>query len=372
MRVRALSELIGSIYDTVVDPSACPTMLDGLADLLGATSGAQVGAYNAKAHGITMLAPRVDPKELPSFSQYWANVWRQCDQHPIGAVIVPEMRISRPDRCSADIFNGSSKPQGPERMMGATLLTEGSVSTVVSVSRPYSEGEFDAAQTQLFAALVPHLQRAVQLRLRLATLNGPPTSSSEMLNRLPHAVLLVDAGAGVIFANEAATKILSAGRGLSLGRDGLQAETSEDTRRLRQTIADCAEPASELDGAGGRLRLSRRDRGPLTILVIPHRTQVTWIDILRPAAILFITEAEQAAVLRSERFSRDFGLTRAEAVFASEISKGDGLQAAASRLGVSLTTVRTHLAHVFDKTGTRRQAELVRLMLQGEPAIGAD
>jgi hypothetical protein len=28
-------------------------------------------------------------------------------------------------------------------------LTEGSVSTVVSVSRPYSEGEFDAAQTQL-------------------------------------------------------------------------------------------------------------------------------------------------------------------------------------------------------------------------------
>jgi hypothetical protein len=161
MRVRALSVLIGSIYDTVVDPSVCPTMLDGLADLLGATSGAQVGAYNAKAHSATMLAPRVDPKELPSFSQYWANVWRQCDQHPIGAVIVPEMRISHGDPCRTDIYIGSSKPQGPERMMGATLLTEGSVSTVVSVSRPYSEGEFDAAQTQLFAALIPHLQRAV-------------------------------------------------------------------------------------------------------------------------------------------------------------------------------------------------------------------
>jgi DNA-binding CsgD family transcriptional regulator len=372
MRVRALSELIGSIYDTVVDPSACPTMLDGLADLLGATGGAQVGAYNAKAHSATMLAPRVDPKELPSFSRYWANVWRQCDRHPIGAVIVPEMRISHGDPCRNDILIGSSKPQDPERMMGATLLTEGSVSTVVSVSRPYSEGEFDAAQTQLFAALIPHLQRAVQLRIRLAALDGPPTSSAEMLNRLPHAVLLVDAGASVIFANDAARDILGAGNGLSLDRDGLKAETTEDTRRLRQTIADCAEPASELDGAGGRLRLSRRDRGPLTMLVIPHRTQVTWIDVLRPTAILFITEAAQPAVLRSERFSRDFGLTRAEAVFAVEISKGDGLQAAARRLGVSLTTVRTHLAHVFDKTGTRRQAELVRLILQGQPAIGAD
>ena len=372
MRFRALSELIGSIYDTVVDPSACPTMLNGLADYLGATGGAQVGAYNAKTHGITMLAPRVDPKELPSFSKYWANVWRQCDKHPVGAVIVPERRISHRDRHHTDVLNGSPKPQGPERMMGATLLTEGSVSTVVSVSRPNSEGEFDAVQTRLFAALIPHLQRAVQLRLRLAALDGPPTSSAEMLNWLPHAVLLVDAGARVIFANQAAARMLGADDGLSLGRDGLKAETSEDTRRLRQTIADCAEPASELGGAGGRLRLSRRDRGPLTMLVIPHRTQVTWIDIVRPTAILFITEAEQAAVLRSERFGQDFGLTRAEAVFAVEISKGDGLQATASRLGVSLTTVRTHLAHVFDKTGTRRQAELVRLILQGQPATGAD
>ncbi len=372
MRFRALSDLIGSIYDTVVDPGACPTMLNGLADLLGATGGAQVGAYNSKAHSAKMLAPRVDPRELPRFSQYWANVWRQCDKHPIGAVIVPEMRISDPDHCRAEIFSGSSKPQGPERMMGATLLTEGSVSTVVSVSRPYPEGEFDVAQIRLFAALIPHLQRAVQLRIRLAALDGPPTSSAEMLNRLPHAVLLVDARAGVIFANQVAARMLGAGNGLSLDRDGLKAETTEDTRRLRQTIADCAEPAGELGGAGGRFQLSRRDRRPLTILVIPHRTQLTWIDILRPTAILFITEAEQAAVLRSEWFSQDFGLTRAEAVFAVEISKGDGLQATASRLGVSLTTVRTHLAHVFDKTGTRRQAELVRLILQGQPATGDD
>ena len=35
--------------------------------------GAQVGAYNSKAHSAKMLAPRVDPKELPRFSQYWAQ-----------------------------------------------------------------------------------------------------------------------------------------------------------------------------------------------------------------------------------------------------------------------------------------------------------
>ena len=112
---------------------------------------------------------------------------------------------------------------------------------MVSVSRPYSEGEFDAAQIRLFAALIPHLQRALQLRLRLAALDGPPTNSVEMLDRLPHAVLLVNSRAGVIFANQAAATMLRAGDGLSLNRDGLKAETTEDTRLLRQTIADCAE-----------------------------------------------------------------------------------------------------------------------------------
>jgi DNA-binding CsgD family transcriptional regulator len=59
-----------------------------------------------------------------------------------------------------------------------------------------------------------------------------------------------------------------------------------------------------------------------------------------------------------------FGLTAAEAVFAAEISRGDGMQAVAERLSIAPTTARTHLTRIFEKTGTRRQAELVRLLMQ--------
>ena len=103
--------------------------------------------------------------------------------------------------------------------------------------------------------------------------------------------------------------------------------------------------------------------------MLPHRARLTWIDVVQPRALLFITDPEQAGVVRSESLRQAFGLTRAEAGFTREILKGDGLRATASRLGISLTTARTHLAHVFDKTGTRRQAELVRLILQSQPAI---
>ena len=136
-------------------------------------------------------------------------------------------------------------------------------------------------------------------------------------------------------------------------------------------IADYAEPRGELGGAGGRVRLSRENRAPLTVPVISHRTQFAWIDMARPRAILFITDPEEAVLVRRQSLRQDFGLTPAEAGFTREVLKADGLQAAADRLGISLTTARTHLAHVFDKTGTRRQVELVRLILQSQSATHA-
>jgi DNA-binding CsgD family transcriptional regulator len=284
-------------------------------------------------------------------------------------VFMPETFMSRQEYCRTDIFQQWYKPQGAEALMRTNLLIDGPVSTVVTVGRRYSEGDFSAKEIRLFTALIPHLQRAVQLQLCVAGVERPPAGSTEILNRLLHGVLLVDAGARVIFANTPADRMLRAAGGLFLGRDGLRAETSCETQLLRRIIADCAEPRDELGGAGGRFRLSRENRAPLTALVIPHRTRFAWIDVARPRAILFITDPEEAAIVRRESLRQDFGLTPAEAVFTHEILKADGLQAAADRLGISLTTARTHLAHVFDKTGTRRQAELVRLILQSQAAM---
>jgi DNA-binding CsgD family transcriptional regulator len=375
MRLQDLSELVGSIYDTALDPDAWPAILDRLADLLAATAGAHFGSYNSETYVCTDFASRLDPeyrRALPQYCACRAYFWRRGANHPSGAVYMPETFMSREEHCRTDIFNKWYKPQGVEAMMRTNLLIEGPVSTVVTVGRRYSEGDFRTTEIRLFAALIPHLQRAVQLQLRLAGVDGPPTGSAEMLNRLRQGVLLVDAGARVIFANSAAERMLRAAGGVFLGHDGLRAETPGATRFLRRTIADCAVPRAELAGAGGRLRLSREDRAPLTVLVIPHRSQLTWIDVIRPRAILFITDPEEATVIRRESLHQDFGLTPAEAGFTREVLKADGLQAAADRLGISLTTARTHLAHVFDKTGARRQAELVRLILQSQLAVRAD
>jgi DNA-binding CsgD family transcriptional regulator len=375
MRLQDLSEFVGLIYDTALDPAAWPGVLNCLADLLAATTGAHFGSYNSRTYVTANLAPRHDPRYIHSFSEYWGSrdiFWQRGANYRVGAVFMPETFMSREEHCRTAIFNEWYKPQRIEAMMRTNLLIEGPVSTVVTVGRRYSEGDFGATEIRLFGALIPHLQRTVQLQLHLAGVDGPPAGSAEMLNRLRQGLLLVDADARVIFANSAAERMLRAGSALCLGRDGLRAETLGETRLLRRIIADCAEPRDELGGAGGRLRLSRADRAPLIVLVIPHRASFAWIDVVRPRAILFVTDPEEVAVVGRENLRRDFGLTPAEAGFTREVLKADGLQAAADRLGISLTTARTHLAHVFDKTGTRRQAELVRLILQSQPATRQD
>ena len=66
-----------------------------------------------------------------------------------------------------------------------------------------------------------------------------------------------------------------------------------------------------------------------------------------------------------------FGLTEAEITVAARLAVGTGgLKSIAASLGVSVSTIRTHLQRAFDKTGTHRQAELVRLLLTHESGLG--
>lgn len=67
--------------------------------------------------------------------------------------------------------------------------------------------------------------------------------------------------------------------------------------------------------------------------------------------------------MRSERDLRSaYGLTPSEARLTLVLLGGDTLRASAERLGVQYETARTTLKRVFQKTGARRQAELMLLL----------
>jgi DNA-binding CsgD family transcriptional regulator len=112
--------------------------------------------------------------------------------------------------------------------------------------------------------------------------------------------------------------------------------------------------------------LRGEERDPIQAFVAPFKARDDDIrqgDAGESLAILFLTDPETALIADKNRWQQQFGLTAAEANLALEIVKGDGRRASAERLGISISTARAHLTHIFEKTGTRRQAALVRLLL---------
>lgn len=63
-----------------------------------------------------------------------------------------------------------------------------------------------------------------------------------------------------------------------------------------------------------------------------------------------------------------YGLTQAEARFCALLAEVKDLKAVCDMLDVRISTGRTHLRNIFAKTGTNRQAALIRLILSGPAA----
>ncbi len=87
---------------------------------------------------------------------------------------------------------------------------------------------------------------------------------------------------------------------------------------------------------------------------------------------LFISTADQQIDYPVEILKELFDLTNAEAALAIDLANGHNLEAIADKQGVSKNTVRNHLKSCFQKTGVKRQAMLVKLVLSGVPLISKE
>ena len=233
----------------------------------------------------------------------------------------------------------------------------------------YEEEDIAAMQT-----LVPHLVTALHVSRRLAATYLRAAGAGAALDCLNAGVILVDAAARILFASPAAEAILAGNDGLGTNKEGICTGDHGTTRILRRLIASCANITLADGGPGGALDV-RHGSTSLRVIVAPVRADALQVDMRslgmsRPTAILIVTDPEHERRARTDELRRRFGLTPAEAAVALEIVRGDGREATASRLGIGTTTVRSHLSQIFEKTGVRRQAELVRVLLQSEPAAG--
>jgi DNA-binding CsgD family transcriptional regulator len=83
----------------------------------------------------------------------------------------------------------------------------------------------------------------------------------------------------------------------------------------------------------------------------------------QPVAAVFIADPEPVPTLPARSLQSLFGLTPSEARVAQLLAEGKGLKHVATRLGLALSTVKTHVQRALAKTGTSRQAELTKIIV---------
>jgi DNA-binding CsgD family transcriptional regulator len=142
----------------------------------------------------------------------------------------------------------------------------------------------------------------------------------------------------------------------------LTCDHPDDARALRRLVGAASSGQDDADCATLAVR-RRSGQRPLSVLVAPLRGAHPFQLEPLATAILLVTDPERARPADDGHFQALYGLTKAEARIAHALLDADRLADVAENLGVTLSTVRTHLQRAFEKTDTRRQSELVRLLL---------
>jgi DNA-binding CsgD family transcriptional regulator len=363
-----LLRVVAMIYDAALDPAQWPAVLQAVSAYLGA-DGASLAIDQRQ--GLFALNAGCGEEALRGYDAHWHAVnplWPGLLQAPTATVLVDRQALPDGAYLAGEFYNDFVRPRGLLANMSIKMLETPPAAAALALHRLQRPGAaaFGAADQARAALLAPHLARAMQLTDRLALLQGQSALTGEALEWLPQPSFVVEGTGRLRFANRGARALLQAADGLVALGDGLQGAEPAATEALRGLIAAAAARRPSSAGRGGTLLLRRPSgRRPLSLLVAPFHPPEGWEQLRpRPRLALVIVHDPEMAIAPPAQALRDrYGLTAAEAALALAVLGGEGLRAAAAQLGISVSTAKTHLQRVFGKTGTSRQAELVRLLL---------
>jgi DNA-binding CsgD family transcriptional regulator len=364
--VEDFSRLVSGIYSSAISPD---NWMLALAEVRRAVDATGDGLLIADGSARRVMNANVPPEAMTSYSEYYRHidyVLAAVETGPVGLIRTGSelVALKAGSEFDADWMRRHQMDDGL-----FVRLTDGAMPTCFLVAAPKRSESFDTPErVKLVSALIPHLQQSLRTRDKLASLAQHTVDLVGALEAVRHGVIIVGSGWWVINLNTAAERILRAEDGLKMSATRIAATGMRADHKLNRALhAALIDNGSQI--RSGRSFVCERPSGkrPYVVHVLPlHHTAPDEISSEARALVLIIDpdqEPEPAAAL----LRRLYGLTIAEADIALHIARGANLTEISDQLSVSITTVRKHLQHVYDKTDTHRQAELVRLLLTLQP-----
>ncbi len=360
-----IGRVIDLIYACAIAPSRSNDLLRGMAGLFDAhfADSFSRGHDGSSATGTVFGLDRADYQDGMVATWSSRNPWAlKAPVTSAGDVRATWQFLSRVELQRSDMFTDYLDRRDLHEGMRFEIWSDPAGIEDVSLIRSFSVGSFTANEIALGRMLMPHLQRAAEVRRRLGRTELLAQAGLAALDILDHGVVLVDGASKLVHANPAAHALFQQADAVRCSNRQLHAATVSATRQFTAMLHRATRREKARAGA---VALPRPNGRPLMALTVPIQWAADWSQAGPPAAIVCFSRSQLALTERAlQPISRVFGLTDAEAKLAAMLLSGLSPSEVAASQGRSVATIRTHLARLMGKTGTSRQTELLPRLLE--------
>jgi DNA-binding CsgD family transcriptional regulator len=371
-----LSALIGSIYDAVLEPALWTGVVERAGKFVGGVGASIFRQDSVRKIGNSYYHSGIDPRfERLYFEKYIkfdplsaAYLTLKVGDVSSSSIIIPPAEFFE-----TRFYREWARPQGLVDNVFAILERSPTSIAAFIVFRHERDGLADDDARQLLGLIAPHLRRAVLIGKVIDLRTIEAATFADTLDGLNAGIFLVDATGLIVHANVAGHGILAVGDILRSFAGRLVAHDQQVDEVLRDAFKATEHGDAAIGTKGIAVPLIARDgeRHVAHILPLTSGARRRAELAIAATAALFVQKAALEIPSRPEAIAKAYKLTPTELrVLLTLVEVGGGPEVA-EVLGIADGTVKTHLSHLFQKTGVKHQVDLVRLVAGfSSPIVG--
>lgn len=354
--------LTGLIYDAAFDEQLWVPVMNRMADAVGGGATALIRKNLTTGQGSGLFG-RIEEAQFSDYFGRFARINPLAEAIaplPVGAFLIDWQVVQKPRLMQSEYYNDFLLRRDIHGVLGLMVWRQGAEAAIINLTRPPDKGEFLPEHAHLLSPFMPHLRRAIGLAGEMPDWHGQTGGFDAALAEWRAAVVVLDGNGRVLYANVAAERILSAQEGLCVSHGVVGATEPSANRQLTALIGRAAVGDMAPGGSVAVPRVS--GCRPYAVQIAPCRPERTGLFPSPARVVLTIVDLDAETGPDRETLRSLFGLTMAQASVAALLGRGRDLREIAMALGISLYTVRRHLADVMAKTDTNSQVALVYLL----------
>jgi len=282
-----------------------------------------------------------------------------------GSASATDRLFTPEERDNLPFFNEFYRPIGLTETLAGNLFSDRAARfSLIGLQRGNDRPQFDDDDIVRLERLMPHISRALQLRRAFVRVEAKSLALQAAIDRLPAGLALLDAAGGAVFINATMEALVKRADGISLDRSGRPRLANLAARRRFDALFDNVSKG----GTGGALSVPRISGGrDYSLLVAPapaSLAEMRWDKPGAAGALVLVHDPDSRSRAPIDVLEQALHLPKGAAKLVAALAADDDLKSFAEREGITIHTVRFHLRTALARTGSRNQAELVRIAVR--------